>query len=791
VRKRKAKTATGKPVNERLRQLAWACFIALALHLSSILVPVDQALRIYQYPLAKVPASGEIVFVGAQGDLTDPNTPANRVKLARLISELDRAGAKQIYVDLIFNNSSDPQSDAALRAALLETRGRAALVEQVTTGLDGRNELSASIPAVAEGVERVGTNIWTDFLFGIVWQSYPVKYSLDNQVGTRESATVSLPADMASKLSGKQIAEGKPFPISYFFDLSTIPTFQFEKLLDNPEAIASLAGKKVVIGAVNPVEMTKPNLPGLPGVSPSIVNIYAAETLVSGDTSELGGVWVLAMIAGCLLLVLLLPWRRLRYSGYASLCLSLPLALIVTAHMAVRISTTGAMLMLLVYAAFRARAVWKRGFRLIDEDTNLPTFAAMEADKDIKESVPAIIVAKIHRFDEVRRTLPTEMQAEYVLRIIARLKAATQDATIYIGPGHLIGWTMREKEPALLKEHLEGLRALFASPLLVGTNQVDVGITFGVDITPSPNVPRRLAAAVSAAEHTNETFEPIAIADSASDEDLIWNISLQARIDAALANGEIYLVYQPKVDVKSGALIGVEALVRWNDPEKGHIPPDHFIRQCENAGRMSHLTRHVLREGCLAGLEYMRQIGPTPVAINISATLMHERSIVRMIREVLAETGFDPRLLVLEVTETYRISNLERAAEILTELKGLGAKISMDDFGVGAASLEALMELPFSELKIDRMFIARMTTDAKALGIVTSVLKLGKGLGITVVAEGVEDEQTLNILRDSGCMVAQGFGISRPVSLEEVIKFHRLNPQTARQNGLHFTNRAG
>ncbi len=121
---------------------------------------------------------------------------------------------------------------------------------------------------------------------------------------------------------------------------------------------------------------------------------------------------------------------------------------------------------------------------------------------------------------------------------------------------------------------------------------------------------------------------------------------------------------------------------------------------------MSHLTRHVLREGCKAGIAFEEQGLHIPVAVNISATLVHERDIVTMVSEVLRETGFDPRRLTLEITETYRISNFDRAADILSDLAALGPKISMDDFGVGAASLEALQRLPFSELKIDRSFIA-------------------------------------------------------------------------------------
>jgi len=189
---------------------------------------------------------------------------------------------------------------------------------------------------------------------------------------------------------------------------------------------------------------------------------------------------------------------------------------------------------------------------------------------------------------------------------------------------------------------------------------------------------------------------------------------------------------------------------------------------------MAHLTRHVLGEACRAGVAFDDSGQQITVAVNISATLVHEYSIVAMVSEVLEETGFNPQCLTLEITETYRISNFERAGAILSELTALGPKISMDDFGVGAASLEALQRLPFGELKIDRTFTSAIRENPKAAGIVRSVLQMGRELRIIVVAEGVEDESTLTMLRDSGCIVAQGYAISRPIPFEEVIRFQRV-----------------
>ena len=751
--------------SERIRHAAWAGLIALILAFSTVLEPLDQLTMVTQSRLASFEASGEIAYIGSTEDLAHADFPERRVELAETLDTLRAAGVTRVFVEPVFEEPTTPSVDARLNQALRAFDSHAFLARNKSTDFDGSDRWESSTDAVGDGIAEVGIDRWQNYL-GYVWRM-PFSVSLDGE---------RLPS-MAAELANMPVQSDIKFNIDYGFELSSVPSYRMTDLLgpDAQAEAAALKGKTVIIGN-SIIDEKTPNIPGYIKVPTAMVDIFAAESLRSGHVGYISGylVLLLAMATLCLVALVISGWMR--KTAYAMLALTLPASIVVAANMGMKISIAGALVMLLVYGLFRLRNKWRRSFRLVDADTGLPTFAALEADKDVSETAPTIIVAKIHRFEEVRKTLPGDLHSEYMIRIIARLKAAKKDATIYVGPGHLIAWTIIEKEPALIKEHLEGLRALFSSPLLVGENQVDVGITFGVDITPSPAVTKRLAAAVDAAENTTETYDPIAIAEMASDEDLIWNISLQARIDSALQNGEIYLIYQPKILVQTGELVGVEALVRWRDPIKGLIPPDHFIRQCENTGRMAHLTRHVLREACLAGNAFEDRGISLPIAVNISATLVHERDIVQMVRSVLEETAFDPHLLTLEITETYRISNFDNAREILSELAALGPKISMDDFGVGAASLEALQQLPFSELKIDRTFTQAMKDNEKAAGIVRNVLQLGKDLRIIVVAEGVEDEATLTKLRESGCVVAQGFGISRPVSFDEIVQFQKLEP---------------
>jgi EAL domain-containing protein (putative c-di-GMP-specific phosphodiesterase class I) len=761
-----------KKAEQRSRHALWAGAIAMLLTLSTLLMPLDQFAFILQSRLANFQASGDTVFLSANDDLSDPTFPGRRVQLAQTLDSLRDLGVDRVYVDLTFSAPSTPEADSQLNEALRSFGGNAFLVRHLLSDLSDGMAFDANAPDIGRGVPQVGTMHWLNF-FGHVWD-------VPNSVSDGEEDLVALHRSIAR--TGNL---GDTTVINYGFTLDSIPNMAIDDIAPSSGPMGSrrastkaasvdLAGKTVVIGYSDAANSYK--IPGRTGVPGSILDIYAAETLQAGFTRIVAG-WQVVLAAFLLLLAATrITAARVRRAAYVALVALLPGGIFAAAWLPATVSFAGFIVLLVIFAGFRLRAKAKEAAQMIDTDTGLPTFAALEADRDVADTAPTIIVARIHRFEEVKRTLPRELHAEYMLRLIGRLKAAKRDATIYIGQGHLIAWTFPEKEPALIRDHLEGLRALFSAPLLVGDNQVDVRITFGVDITPSPNVTRRIAAAVDAAERTTETYEPVVIAETTSDEDLIWNISLQARIDAALANGEIFTIYQPKVEVQTGEIVGAEALVRWRDPVKGLIPPDHFIRQCETAGRMAHLTRHVLTQSCLAGVEFQRHGMVLPIAVNISATLVHEPQIVSMVSEVLQQTGYPASNLTLEITETYRISDFERAAEVLGDLRALGAKISMDDFGVGAASLEALLRLPFSEIKIDRTFIAAMKDEAKAKAIVRSVLELGRELGIVVVAEGVENGHTLTILRESGCRVAQGFGISRPISFEEILQFHRVPP---------------
>jgi len=251
--------------------------------------------------------------------------------------------------------------------------------------------------------------------------------------------------------------------------------------------------------------------------------------------------------------------------------------------------------------------------------------------------------------------------------------------------------------------------------------------------------------------------------DPAADGHSPAKVALLADLRRALDRGELVLHYQPKVRISTGAVVGAEALVRWQHPARGLIFPDEFIPLAEETPLIGPLTLTVLDLALTQARTWSDTGRPLPVSVNLSARNLLDDSLPERIDTILAAHGVPPELLELEVTESAIMTEPVRATELLEQLADRGIRISIDDFGVGYTSLGQLKSLPVSELKIDRSFVMTMTEDRSNALIVRSVVDLGHALDLTLVAEGVENEQILATLGSLGCDVAQGYHLSRPV----------------------------
>jgi len=238
---------------------------------------------------------------------------------------------------------------------------------------------------------------------------------------------------------------------------------------------------------------------------------------------------------------------------------------------------------------------------------------------------------------------------------------------------------------------------------------------------------------------------------------------LERELRTAIVQDQLVLHYQPLAGAGDGKVCGFEALVRWNHPERGMVPPMDFIPLAEETGLIAPLGEWVLRKACADAASWLN---PLRIAVNLSPRQLHQPQLPGLVAEVLQTTGLAPHRLELEITETALFDDFDAALEGLRRLKLLGVRVAMDDFGTGFSSLSTLHSFPFDKLKIDRSFVKAIHTDDRATAIVRAVLGLGHSLSIPVVAEGVETDEQLDFLRLEGCAEVQGFGIGRPAPID-------------------------
>ena len=254
--------------------------------------------------------------------------------------------------------------------------------------------------------------------------------------------------------------------------------------------------------------------------------------------------------------------------------------------------------------------------------------------------------------------------------------------------------------------------------------------------------------------------------DASLDLEMDARTALADELSVAIARGEVVPYFQPLVDLTTGAPRGFEILSRWEHPSRGLIPPNEFIDLAESAGLIGALTVSVLRQACIVARGLPARL---TLSLNLSPIQLQDGWLSAQLLAVLTETGFQPGRLEVEITEHALITDLALATQVITSLKNQGIKIALDDFGTGFSSLSYLSELPFDCIKIDRSFIRTLADRPESAKVVSAIVGLGKSLGMSIVAEGVETERDAVVLREIGCPTAQGFLYSRAVPASELI----------------------
>jgi diguanylate cyclase (GGDEF)-like protein/PAS domain S-box-containing protein len=385
----------------------------------------------------------------------------------------------------------------------------------------------------------------------------------------------------------------------------------------------------------------------------------------------------------------------------------------------------------------------------------------------------AVCFVDLDRFKTINDTLGHGAGDELLKAVADRLKRSLRahDLVARLGGDEFVVLVTGSPSAANIAAVAQKMLSTIGEPLTIQGCSFLVTASIGVGVYPADGrdagtlLKHADAAMYLAKEHgkNNVQFYTTELADMASRK-----FELETALRAAVADNQLLLHFQPKVDVVSTRILALEALVRWNHPTRGLIPPDEFIPLSEECGLIVPIGRWVLNETCRQ-LALWREAGHVvpPVAVNLSARQFADSNLVQDFADTIARWNIPPALLEVELTESVLMSDPERANEVLQYLHSLGVRISIDDFGTGYSSLSYLKRFPADTVKIDRSFVCGLPADGDDAAIAQAVIAMAHSLGLKVLAEGVESSAQLDVLRTLGCDEAQGFLLGRPLPASE------------------------
>lgn len=741
---------------------------AVLLSLTGLFEPIEDALTSQRATLLNRTATGQvaIVEIDAQSLAQLRSWPWPREYHAALIRQLHRDGASIIAFDVDFSARSTGKGDEALAAAIHDG-GQIILPifdQRSSTRENDRRVTSSRPDAAFEGAWVGGVNIFPD-ADGLV-RDYP-------------AATViagAIQPSIATLLAEKNGLGDRSFQPDWSIDVGSIPRFSFVDVMNGRVPDSVFRGKRVLVGATA-IEMgdryAVPRYGVVPGV---VVQALAAESLLQNRAVQKSGTAV--TLLGILLLALLLWPRPLERPARFAVSLVGAVGIVVAGPVVaqkfwpISIDTAPWLFSiaaaLLVQAAFEAR----RRLRLRDEqdaESGLPNRSMLEkallAESD---AAPIVVTVGIERYETIRDGLGLAATSEMIRRAAHMIGAAADRAVYRIAPDTL-AWSIPDTDEKSVQQALRRVQSAFREPVQTASGPVDVSFTLGLARhergAPVLQIQQALSAvgAARAAGKPSEWYR-------GSNPQLRRQLSMMSDVRVAMTEGRLRLEYQAKMSLKTNRISDAEALIRWFDTDGNRIPPDEFIPLAEETGVISEITLFALRTAAAQLARWSSEGIPMRVAVNVSAIDLANPGFAEEVASILAASGAAESQLSLEVTESALLRSPDQAIATLNHLRGSGIRLSVDDYGTGQSTLSYLKRLPVHELKIDRSFISEITSNSSDQIMVRSTIDLAHELGLEVVAEGIEDAATLQVLRDLNCDYAQGYLISRPLAPEDFIR---------------------
>lgn len=391
--------------------------------------------------------------------------------------------------------------------------------------------------------------------------------------------------------------------------------------------------------------------------------------------------------------------------------------------------------------------------------------ACAQADEEF-----AVLSVDLDRFKEINDVFGHEIGDKLLIEVAQRLEKAAKAGVVARLGGDEYGLMIDGKQPDAAKQLAQSVSDAISEEFVIDGKTLRVGVTTGISIFPrngrdGASLLANADAALSRAKARSRGS--VSFYEAEMDQQIRTRRALHQDLSNALRKGELTLHYQPQARARhtltGDEVMGFEALVRWMHPTRGFVPPSEFIPLAEESGLIVELGEWILREACREAASWPRHL---QIAVNLSPAQFMHGDLVGLVHSILLETGLTPGRLELEITEGVLIDDFERGLSLLRRLKALGVHIAMDDFGSGYSSLTYLQAFPFDKIKIDRAFVMNLGRNPQSAAIIRAVVGLGHGLGISIVAEGVETQDQLSFLAVEACDQVQGYFLGKPAPAE-------------------------
>jgi diguanylate cyclase (GGDEF)-like protein len=385
----------------------------------------------------------------------------------------------------------------------------------------------------------------------------------------------------------------------------------------------------------------------------------------------------------------------------------------------------------------------------------------------------AVMFIDLDHFKVINDTLGHTAGDELLLSVAERLSRCIRegDTVARLGGDEFTLLIANLHDPDDAAKIAEQVLEAVEEPMIIGERQLFITASIGIALSPADgvdaeNLLKNADSALYRAKESGRNNYQLCTDDMKVRA--LERLSLENSLRRALERGELTLHYQPVIHLSSARVSGMEALIRWQHPDRGITYPDSFIPLAESSRLIVPIGDWVLRQACGQAKQWQDSgLNDFRVSVNLSPRQFQQRDLIHTVRTTLEETGLDPESLELEITESTAMQNIELTIETLRELKNMGIAISIDDFGIGYSSLNYLKRFPIDTVKIDKSFVRDLETDASDAAIVTAVIGIARILNLRVIAEGVENEHQLSFLQRKQCEEMQGFLFSRPLAAFE------------------------